>query len=271
MKSGRVIWGAVSTLLVCAACAGPGPDAAPSPTSAVKTDLQSAALSELGARAAQRVAEATPAMRAQVTREVVVATFELQPTATVLVVGAIAKSHPTLAPEAVEAAVEQQPRQVLAIVAAALDAAPGEVAGVVRAASRQAPKHYKAISLLAGKLAPKAAEEILLGLAEGVPALKGLVERSRQDQLSAGMSVRVPQTVAQVDAWLTSAAKSMKATSAQLIASNDKRLTQYTPPPGAPTMGPPLTPSPNSPPLETPIGGGSTAPVPPGGRDYPNP
>jgi len=143
------------------------------------------------------------------------------------------------------------------------------VASVVRAATRQAPKHYQAVALLAAKLTPKAGEQVLAGLAEGLPALKSLVERAREEQSAAGMPVRVPQTLALVDTWVNSAAKSLKADRVELVSSDDQRLAQYSPPPGPPVVGPPYWPwAGGQPPLLAPTGAGN---VPPGGRGYAQP
>lgn len=228
----------------------------------LKKSLSAVTVTELPAKAAQLVSEASAQEQELTAMAVVRLAVERKNTMAAPVVGAVVRAAPSFAGSVAATAASQQPSQVSAITKAAVSAAPAQVGSIVRAVCSELPAKYRSIAIAASEAAPDAKKEILEAVSSAVPVLKTFIERAMADGST------LADVMSCIEGFVEVAAKESKV-------SPEKFIVQNTPAASGnsgnyhlhgPTPGPPFTTLPPSP---TEINRTNTVVVPPGGsRDY---
>lgn len=213
------------------------------PYSAVLSEATSA---ELPAKAADLVKRAKARDRSVTTVNVVKAALQANPGSARAVVSVISKAVPEMAPIAAATAAELQPKEAALIAKAAASAAPSRAAKIVVAVSRAVPGSWRDVAAVVGDAVPGSSQAILTALAAAFPELSAAINEALAKYTSELPSVGL--ILDQVVAVGSSSA------------STGVR---------GPTITPPYTSGSGAP--GTIIGGNSSTPVPPGGRNYTGP
>jgi hypothetical protein len=221
---------------------------------------------QLPATAANLVTKAAAADKQAVAVAVVKASVGLNPAATVAIVSAVARDNPSTAPVAAVTAATLQFKQIGLIVKAAVTAAPSEAGNIVAALIKEFPKNYSVIAIAAAEAAPSAGRDILVVLADNVPALQPAIQGAIANFAANDSNIPVLAILSQINNQANSSAA--LETTQPLAALNPPMITAtVTPLLAGPQLVAPFTPvtTINN------ITSTSTTPQTPSGRTYAEP
>jgi hypothetical protein len=218
---------------------------------------------ELPAKAADLVSQAKPAQRSETTVNVVKAALGINPAAAPAIIGAIARAVPEMSSIAAGTAAGEQPRQAAAIAKAAAAAAPMQAGAIAEAVCRVVPREYRSIAVAVSQAAPDANKEIVNAVAAALPDFKPFVQKVVAGY--GGNVVSVGGTLDQAAIVAQSRPAAETAFSPAMPRAGTPTVLVGAPLARGPAVGPPyvaLTVTPTN------VTSGTSAPVPPDGRNY---
>lgn len=223
----------LAILLLSALCLGPLSSTAKDSKDYTQI-LRSVPAAELPAKSADLVKNAKVRDWGNTTVSVVQSGVKISPVSAPAIVGAIAKAVPDMASIAASTAALEQPKQAAAIARAAAAAAPSKAGKIVTAIVRVVPDESRTVAVAVTEAVPGAGREVLGGVAAAQPALRP------------ALASVTPASASEVDKIL-------------------KDIQAAGPQPQGPTIGAPYLPPSGTPNNVT---TNTSAPVPPGGRNY---
>jgi Meckel syndrome type 1 protein len=228
--------------------------------------LSTTTQAELPAKAADLVAQADAKQQQQTTIDVVKAAVGLNPAAAAVIVGCIAQKTPAMAAIAAGTAAGLVPDQAVAIARAAAAAAPKQAGKIVEAICRVLPAAYAEVAEAVAEVVPGAGREILAGVSAAIPTLKGQI-----DNVLLASKDSVPSVNAVLDQVQSAASPANPWAGGGAIPSSTIPSGPISSALVHPVINPPYVVPPTSPVNYGTASGGTSSPVPPGGRTSSSP
>lgn len=263
MKISKITMSAVAVLLALTLVSRAGDTPKANPFLAV---LSTSTQAELPSKAADLVAQADAKQQQQTTIDVVKAAVGLNPAAAAVIVGCIAQKTPAMAAIAAGTAAGLVPDQAVAIARAAAAAAPKQAGKIVEAICRVLPAAYAEVAEAVAEVVPGAGREILAGVSAAIPTLKGQI-----DNVLLASKDSVPSVNAVLDQVQSAASPANPWAGGGAIPSSTIPSGPISSALVHPVINPPYVVPPTSPVNYGTASGGTSSPVPPGGRTSSSP